>query len=92
MINVLNRALLYKDTNSEATAKVWSALRKEGIEYAVDTKVNSAVTGKNKGHLSQGVWPGLPINDRYSGNAASYIYEVWVRRTDLERAKEVCSL
>ena len=51
MINVLNRALLYKDTNSEATAKVWSALRKEGIEYAVDTKVNSAVTGKNKGHL-----------------------------------------
>jgi hypothetical protein len=83
---------LFKDVNSEAAARVWSALRKEGIEYAVDTKVNSAVTGKNKGHLSQGVWPGLPINDRYSGNAASYIYEVWVRRTDLERAKEVCSL
>ena len=49
MIAFFNKALLYKDTNSEATAKVWSALRKEGIEYTVDTKVNAAVNGKNKG-------------------------------------------
>ena len=52
MITIFNRALLFKDVNSEAAARVWSALRKEGIE----------------------------------------IYEVWVRKTDLERAKEVCSL
>ena len=92
MITIFNKALLYRDTNSEAVAKVWSALRKEGIAYTVDTKVNAAVNGKNKGHLSQGIWPSLPVNDQYSGNAASYIYEVWVRRTDLEHAKEVCSL
>ncbi len=92
MITFFNRALLYKDIDPEATAKVWSVLRKEGIEYDVDTKVNAGVTGKNKGHLSQGLWPGLPVDDRYSGNAASYVYEVWVRKSDLERARKLCSL
>lgn len=92
MINLFNRSLLYKDTNSEAAAKVWTALRKEGIEYKVDTKVNAAVEGKNKGHLVQGEWPGLAVNNQYSGHAASYVYEVWVKKSDLERAKEACSL
>lgn len=92
MINFSNRALLFKDTNSEATAGVWTALRKEGIEYKVDTKVNAAVEGKNKGHLVQGEWPGLAVNNQYSQNMASYVYEVWVRKTDLERARKVCSL
>jgi hypothetical protein len=89
MINIFNRALLYKDVNSEAAAKVWSALRKEGIEYSVDTKVNAGVEGKNNGHLAQGIWPGVSVNDKYSGNMACYVYEVWVRKTDLERAKKV---
>ena len=92
MITIFNRALLFKDVNSEAAARVWSALRKEGIEYDVNTEVNAGVLGKNKGHLTMGAWPGVTVSDKYSENAASYIYEVWVRKTDLERAKEVCSL
>ncbi len=92
MITLLNRALLFKDVNSEAAARVWSALRKEGIEYDVNTEVNAGVMGKNKGHLAQGMWPGISVSDGYSGNAASYVYEIWVRKKDLERAREVCSL
>lgn len=69
-----------------------SLCRNSKIQQDVNTEVNAGVMGKNKGHLAMGAWPGVTVSDKYSENAASYIYEVWVRKTDLERAKEVCSL
>jgi hypothetical protein len=86
-ITFFNRALLYSDTSAEETAKVWSALRKAGIEYEVCTKHNAGATSINSGRLGHSkdlinsMWGGQYYGDTYS-------YEVWVRKTDLAKAKE----
>ena len=86
-ITFFNRSLLYSDTSAEETAKVWSALRKAGIEYEVCTKHNAGATSINSGRLGHSkdlinsMWGGQYYGDTYS-------YEVWVRKTDLVKAKE----
>jgi hypothetical protein len=87
-ITFFNRALLYSDTSAEETAKVWVALRKAGIQYEVSTKHNSGATSINSGRLGHSkdlinsMWGGRYYGDTYS-------YEVWVKRKDLAKAKEV---
>ena len=87
-ITIFNRALLYSDTSAEETAKVCSALRKAGIEYEVCTKHNSGATSINSGRLGHSkdlinsMWGGQYYGDTYS-------YEVWVKKTDLAKAKDV---
>ncbi|MBQ6439884.1 MAG: hypothetical protein IJJ06_07045 [Mogibacterium sp.] len=87
-ITIFNRALLYSDTSAEETAKVWSALRKAGIQYEVCTKHNAGATSINSGRLGHSkdlinsMWGGRYYGDTYS-------YEVWVKKTDLAKAKEV---
>ncbi len=34
-MNIFNRTVLIQEPNPEAAAKVWSALRKAGIQYKV---------------------------------------------------------
>ena len=87
-ITIFNRALLRADTSAEETAKLWSALREAGIEYEVLTKHNSGATSINSGRLGHSkdminsMWGGQYYGDTYS-------YEIWVKKKDLERAKEI---
>lgn len=87
-ITFFNRTLLYSDTSAEETAKVWLALRKAGIEYEVCTKHNSGATSINSGRLGHSqdlinsMWGGQYYGDTYS-------YEVWVKKIDFAKAKEV---
>ena len=87
-ITIFNRALLYSDTSAEETAKVWSALRKAGVEYEVLTRHNSGATKINSGRLGHSKdlinaqWGGRYYGDTYS-------YEVWVRKADLARARSI---
>ena len=40
-MNIFNRTVLIQEPNPEAAAKVWSALRKAGIQYKVVIKSTS---------------------------------------------------
>ena len=84
MITIFNRAELFTDVNQEAAAKVWSTLKANGIEYEMSTKQDVSSQGMNVGH------GGIPAS--YFGDAPTYIYRIYVKRKDLERAREVCAL
>ena len=92
MITIFNRAELFTDVNQEAAAKVWSTLKANGIEYEMSTKQDVSTLRKNI-HYSQGMnvgHGGIPAS--YFGDAPTYIYRIYVKRKDLERAREVCAL
>jgi hypothetical protein len=92
MINIFNRAELFVDVNQEAAAKVWSALEENGIEYEMNTKQNVCAFRKNI-HYAQGMsstMSGAPGS--YYGDTPNYVYKIYVKKSDLERAKEVCDL
>ena len=92
MITIFNRAELFVDVNQEAAAKVWSTLKANGIEYEMITKQNVSTLRKNI-HYSQGMnmgHGGIPAS--YFGDTAMYVYKIYVKRSDLERARGVCSL
>ncbi len=86
-ITIFNRAILYRDTSAEETAKIWTALREAGIQYEVCTKHNAGATKINSGRLGHSkdfintLWGGRYYGDTYS-------YEVWVKKTDLAKAKD----
>ncbi|MBR6472799.1 MAG: hypothetical protein IKS99_03590 [Firmicutes bacterium] len=92
MITIFNRAELFVDTNSEAAAKVWSTLKANGIEYEMTTKQDVAALRKAL-HYYQGMsstTAGMPGS--YYGDTPNYVYKIYVRKADLARAKELCSL
>ena len=92
MITIFNRAELFVDVNQEAAAKVWSTLKENGIEYEMTTKQNVSTFRKNI-HYSQvmyGTGGGMPASSY--GSVSNYVYKIYVKKKDLERAKELCSL
>ena len=87
MITIFNRAELFVDVNQEAAAKVWSTLKANGIEYEMSTKQDVSTLRKNI-HYSQGMnvgHGGIPAS--YFGDAPTYVYKIYVKRSDLERAR-----
>ena len=92
MISIFNRAELFVDVNQEAAAKVWSTLEENGIEYEMSTKQDVSAFRKNI-HYVQGrtsSMSGAPGS--YYGDTPNYVYKIFVKKSDLERAKELCSL
>ncbi len=92
MITLLNRAELFVDVDQESAAKVWSTLKANGIEYEMETKQN--VSSLRKGlHYAQGMsatMAGTPGS--YVEDTVKYVYKIYVKKSDLEKAKEICSL
>lgn len=94
MITVFNRATLFVDSNSEAAANVWSALKANGIKYEMRTKQNVSTLRKAiQFRASTGSTSG------YGGMSAShfmdtpnYVYTIYVKKRDLAKAKEICHL
>ena len=93
MITAFNRTILFRDTNAEAAANVWSALRKNGIPYEMRTKTGKGsferqLTQRANMHFMAG---GLPASAT-DGPQQPYLYVIYVRKSDLAKAKELCEL
>lgn len=91
MISILNRRELYTGTDAEDAARVWSTLKAEGIAYKMQTKGvrSSLAQGRRRhGHGRDG------RRARYSdyADAANYVYTIYVKNSDLARAKELLGL
>lgn len=92
MITVINRKILFQDTNAEAMANVWSKLRENKIKYEVVTKTHSSsmkrmFTQRANMHFNMG---GMPAS--MTEHPADYLYIIYVHKNDYERAKEICDL
>ena len=104
-MNIFNRTLLFQDPDPEAAARVWSELRKAGIEYTVNTKGSSGTspmvrfgTGGRTGSMAGGsattstYRSGGTPNSWMEGGHGNTFYAIYVKKEDLEKAKEVCDL
>ncbi len=92
MITFLNRKKLLADSSSETAAKVREALIASGIPYVMKTVQNHTALGKAI-HAGAGVSAyggGMPASS--FSDQISYVYIIYVRSKDLERAKEICQL
>ena len=92
MINVFNRVKLYADSSAEAAANIWGRLKAEGIPYTMKTQ-------QSRGALGKAVTSGVGVGRYMGGMAASsfsdqvtYVYTIYVRRADEERARALCDL
>ena len=88
MITIFNRAELFYGCELGGVTTVWSTLKANGIEYEMSTKQNVSTLRKNI-HYSQGMnvgHGGIPAS--YFGDAPTYIYRIYVKKKDLERARK----
>ena len=72
--------------------EIASYCEENGIEYEMNTKQNVCAFRKNI-HYAQGMsstMSGAPGS--YYGDTPNYVYKIYVKKSDLERAKEVCDL
>ncbi len=93
MVTIFNRKKLFSDTSAMELNRVTDILRNNRIQYDVVTKKSSSVFG-------MGIHASMSVNTVGYGAAASakdfigeitYIYLVYVRRRDLEKAKGLIS-
>ncbi len=92
MITILNRARLLADSDSEEAARVKETLKAAGIPYDVRTVQNHTALGKAiHSGVGVGVYGGGMSASSFS-DQSTYIYMIYVRRKDLEKAKQVCHL
>ncbi len=92
MMTILNRKRLLADSSGEAAAKATEALKAAGISYVIKTIQNHSALGKAiqtgaGARSSRGGMPSSAYTDQIT-----YVYAVYVRGKDLERAKKVCQL
>ena len=92
MINVFNRKILFQDVDAQATEKVWSTLRENGIKYEVATKTHTSsfkrmLTQRQNMRFNAG---GIPAS--MMEHPRDYLYIVYVNKNDYERAKTLCDL
>ena len=92
MVSIFNRVRLFADSSSEAAAKVREKLKANGIPYDMRTVQNHTALG-NALHSSYGVSAyrgGMPASS--FSDQISYVYMIYVRRKDADRARELCGL
>lgn len=92
MITILNRKRLLADSSGEAAAKTTEALKAAGIPYVMKTIQNHSALGKaiQTGAGARASQSGMPTS-AYT-DRTTYVYAVYVRGKDLERAKKVSQL
>jgi hypothetical protein len=92
MITVFNRALLFQDSDSKACAEVWSALKKNRIEYEMKTISNHSSFGRNLHYRQSMSIGGGGMGAAPFGDTMNYVYAIYVKKSDLALAKKVCNL
>ena len=92
MVTILNRARLITVSSSEAVAKAKDTLRAAGIQYFMKTVQNHTALGKAI-HSGAGVgaYRGGMSASSFS-DQISYVYFLYVRKKDLEKARKLCNL
>ena len=91
MVTILNRARLMTDSSSEAVAKAKEALRAAGIQYFLKTVQNHTALGKAI-HTRAGVGAYGGMSASSFSDQISYVYFLYVRKKDLEKARKLCNL
>ena len=92
MITVLNRKRLLADSSSETAAKVRETLKAAGIPYAMRTVQNHTALGKAiHSGAGMGAYRGGMPASAFS-DQLSYVYFIYVRRKDFEKARTLCRL
>lgn len=92
MITVFNRKALYRNTDAEATAAVWSALRASGIPYEVHTGTPTSSFRRMFTHTKNMNFNMGGIPASWTERPGNYLYTVYVKKRDYDRAKELCEL
>ena len=105
MINIFNRAVLYQDYDSENAAKVYTTLRKAGIEYKVSINgkgfaspmVRIPMSGKTGsmagGSASAATYGSGGTPDAWiNSKPTTNLYTIYVAKNDLAKAKELCEI
>ena len=92
MVTILNRARLIADSSSEAVAKAKDTLRAAGIQYFMKTVQNHTALGKAiHSGVGVGAYRGGMSASSFS-DQISYVYFLYVRKKDLEKARKLCNL
>ncbi len=92
MIMFLNRFELLTDTSAETAASAREKLKAAGIPFEMKTVQNSfslfrAQQARVGTRTFMGGMPGSSFED-----SGGYVYRIFVRRKDAERARESCGL
>ena len=92
MITLFNRAKLFTCDNQMAAADIWGRLESKGIEYKVVTNQSISSFRKNIrfNQIQKASMGGIPAS--YYNDAPQYTYIVYVKKQDLSKAKELCSI
>lgn len=91
MVNILNRRAIFTGTDAEEAASIWSTLKENGIAYKMQSKgMGSRLASGMRVNMGMSITSGAA---RYSDYADSpnYIYTIYVRKSDLARARELLS-
>ena len=92
MITRFNRAVLFVDSSQEAAAKVWANLKENGIKYEIKTKMSTPRLLQSM-HNSVDMAKSMgAVPPSFYGEVTNYVYFIYVKKKDLERAKKICSL
>lgn len=88
VITPFNRVKLFVDSSSEAAANVTARLKAEDIPYDMRTRQSIGATGKSAagGKYMTGMAASRVFDQ------VAYIYTIYVRRKDEDRAREACNL
>lgn len=87
-----NRTELFKDENAEAAANVWSVLKANYIEYEMRTLKSQSTLARNLQYRQAMRFSGGGMGGSAFAEEVKYVYVIYVRKKDLERAKELCDL
>lgn len=88
MLTILNRRKLLSDTSAEELARVREILKREGIPYTEKTIRPRGVVGRS---LDAATTSRYWVSYRWAGgDLTPFIYTLYVRRKDYERAKACC--
>ena len=87
-----NRKKLYTDSSQQDAARVWSILKANGIPYDMDTR-NIGTSFRRNLHngMSMGIGNG-GMGYAPFAEERSFLYVIYVRRRDYDRARALVSL
>ncbi|HRX13555.1 MAG TPA: hypothetical protein P5087_00830 [Eubacteriales bacterium] len=86
MVTIFNRRLLVKDSSGIELTRITNMLKKEKIQYNIKTVISRGAVGRV---LEAKTYYGF--NQPYSSDQ-TYVYFLYVRKNDYEKAKHIASL
>ena len=89
MITIFNRKTVFKDSSAEAAAAVWSALKKNGIEYEMKTLKNHSSFGRNLHYNQARSYASGGMGAAPFADTMQYVYVIYVKAADEGRALKI---